>query len=64
MLIKILVIICGAILTCFSITKFIKCVINLSVFSNKNDNTLKHEGIVINKESKKLEADNSPILPF
>ena len=57
----------GAIATCFFLRKLIESIINLSVLLDKKnytDGTLKHEGIVINKKTKKVEADNSMILPF
>lgn len=57
----------AAILVMCCIKKIIECCCNLSVLFNEEnyyDGTLKHENMVINKETKKLEADQSLILPF
>ena len=51
----------------FFIRKITESIVKLSVLlkkENYQDGTLKHEGMVINKKTKKLEADNSLILPF
>lgn len=66
-LLKIIAMFIAAILVMYFIRKIIECCCNLSVlFDKKNyyDHTLRHESMVINKKTKKLEADQSLILPF
>lgn len=64
---KVLVIIITGMIAMFSIKKLIESLINLIVdLKNKNkyDNHRQREGMVLNKKTKKLEADQSLILPF
>ena len=66
-LLEIIVMFIAAIITMYFIRKIIECLLNLSVLFNKKnyyDGTLRHESMVINKRTKKLEADQSLILPF
>lgn len=66
-ILKCLILVGAAILVMFLIRKTIECIINLSVLLKKEnyyDSTKQHQGIVFNKRKKKLEADNSLILPF
>ena len=66
-ILKCFALICGAIATCFFLRTIIERIININVLLDKKnytDETLKHEGIVINKKTNKLEGDNRMILPF
>lgn len=66
-ILKCLMLVAAAILICFFIKKLTESIVNLSVLLKKEnyyDGTLRHEGMVFNKKTKKLEADNSLILPF
>lgn len=67
MLLRILLIIFFAIIFCFFFRKLIESIINLFTLLDKKNYyniTMQHQGIVLNKKTKKLEADNSLILPF
>ena len=66
-MIRIIGIIVASIAAMYFMKKFVESVINLSVSLKKRnyyDKRLQHQGIVFNKRTKKLEADNSLILPF
>lgn len=64
---KILAIIILTIAIMFFTKKFVENILNLIFILNKKnryDISNQKHGIVLNKETKKLEADNSIILPF
>lgn len=66
-MLRLLLLVFSAIAVMFFTRKFIESVINLSVSLKKKNYyniTMQHQGIVLNKKTKKLEADNSLILPF
>lgn len=65
-IIKILIIIALGVITMFFIKKFIESIFNLIASREKNsyDLSRQREGIVLNKDTKRLEADQSLILPF
>lgn len=51
----------------FLIKKLVENIINLSILLRKEnyyDTSKQRKGIVLNKKTKRLEADNSLILPF
>lgn len=57
----------GAFAICFFLKRLIESIINISVSLKKEnyyDTTKQHQRMVFNKKTKKLEADNSIILPF
>ena len=67
MVLKIVALVVGTILIMFFLKKIVESVCNLSVLLRKKnyyDVTKQRHGIVINKKTKKLEADQSLILPF
>lgn len=67
MVLKIVALVVGTILIMFFLKKIMESICNLSVLLRKKnyyDVTKQRHGIVINKKTKKLEADQSLILPF
>lgn len=67
MVLKIVALVVGTILIMFFLKKIVESICNLSVLLRKKnyyDVTKQRNGIVINKKTKKLEADQSLILPF
>lgn len=67
MVLRIFALTVGAILIMFFLRKIVESVCNLSILLGKKnyyDVTKQRHGIVINKKTKKLEADQSLILPF
>ena len=67
MVLKIVALVVGTILIMFFLKKIVESVCNLSVLLRKKnyyDVTKQRHGIVINKKTKKLESDQSLILPF
>lgn len=67
MVLKIIALIVGTLFIMFFLKKIVESICNLSVLLRKKnyyDVTKQRHGIVINKKTKKLEADQSLILPF
>jgi hypothetical protein len=67
MVLKIIALVAGTILIMFFLKKIMESICNLIILLGKKnyyDVTKQRQGIVINKKTKKLEADQSIILPF
>ena len=67
MLFRIIGILVTSVIIMYLIRKLVESIINLSILLRKEnhfDVTKQRKGIVLNKRTKKLEADNSLILPF
>lgn len=67
MVLKIFALIIGTILIIFFLKKIVESICNLSILLRKKnyyDVTKQRHGVVINKKTKKIEADQSLILPF
>lgn len=67
MVLKIIALVAGTIFIMFFLKKIVESFCNLSILLRKKnyyDVTKQRHGIVINKKKKKIEADQSLILPF
>lgn len=66
LILRVLLIVFLGITVMFFTRKFIESVYNVLASRKKHfhDSTRRHEGIVFNAKTGKLEADNSLILPF
>ncbi|MBQ7304529.1 MAG: hypothetical protein IJW75_06430, partial [Alphaproteobacteria bacterium] len=64
---KIIILVLCTIIVCFCAARIIECFINIKLYrySKKNpEDAIYSQGMVYNKKSGKLEADNRSILPF
>ena len=66
LILKIIGLILCAIVACWASKKIVESVLNLISLSNnkKTYNNIKRTGMVYNKNTKRLEADNSQSIPF
>lgn len=66
-ILSIIAIICAGVCTVIAVNKLIKSLLNITTLLQKenfHDGTKQKHGIVYNTKTKKLEADQSLILPF
>ena len=54
------------IIACIAVKKIVECMVNLILLARnkKTHNNIRRTGMVYNKKTKKLEADNSQSVPF
>ena len=66
LVLKVIGLILCAIIACWAVSKIVEHTINLSSLNGtrKYPPHIKRSGMVYNKKTKKLEADNSPREPF